>query len=122
MRRTTSSGGELSASACVVGSVNLDLVATCPRLPSPGETVTDGVLRRYPGGKGANQALAASRYGADVALIAAVGTDDIAKQALTVLRESDVDLSGVVTVKDEPAGAALIAVDEIGRASCRERV
>jgi len=111
----TSSSREHSGSVCVVGSVNLDLVATCPRLPAPGETVTDGVLRRFPGGKGANQALAASRHDADVTLIAAIGADDIADQALAVLRDSDVDLSDVVTVKDESTGVALIAVDKDGQ-------
>ena len=59
----------------VLGSVNLDLVARVARLPAPGETVGDAVLARHPGGKGANQALAARRLGAVVALVARVGDD-----------------------------------------------
>ncbi len=72
-------------SIAIVGSVNLDLVATVKRLPAPGETVTDAVLRRLPGGKGANQALAARRLGADVQLVACVGDDASADEALALL-------------------------------------
>lgn len=97
----------------VVGSINLDLVATTPRLPKPGETVTASELGRYPGGKGANQALAAQRAGSNVALIAAVGNDPIAKDALGLLEGSGVDLSGLVITSD-PTGTALITVDEKG--------
>ena len=79
----------------VVGSVNLDLVARVPRLPEPGETLAAHELRRVPGGKGANQALAARRLGADVALVAAVGADPAADEALELLRAEGVDLSGV---------------------------
>ena len=76
----------------VIGSVNLDIVAKAARLPAPGETVTDAELHRFPGGKGANQALAAQRLGADVSLIARVGEDGSADEALTLLREGGVDL------------------------------
>ena len=69
------------ATITVIGSVNLDLVAKAPRLPAPGETVTGAVLHRFPGGKGANQALAAQRLGADVSLIACVGDDSAADEA-----------------------------------------
>ena len=65
-------------SIAVVGSVNLDMVALAPRLPVAGETVTDARLDFYPGGKGANQALAAQRLGAQVTLCAAVGGDTFA--------------------------------------------
>ena len=64
----------------VIGSVNLDFVATVKKLPVPGETVTDAELGRFPGGKGANQALAAKRLGADVQLIAFVGDDSSAAE------------------------------------------
>jgi ribokinase len=97
-------------SIVVVGSINLDIVATAPCLPAPGETVTDAVLARYPGGTGANQALAAQRLGADVALIGRVGKDAEADAALALLREADVDLSGVLAVDDAATGIALIAV------------
>lgn len=99
---------------CVVGSVNLDLVAACPRLPTPGETVTDATLSRFPGGKGANQALAARRQGANVTLIAAVGADPQADEALELLRRDGVDLSRLVAVADQPTGIALIVVDRYG--------
>ncbi|MEN8233695.1 MAG: ribokinase [Actinomycetota bacterium] len=99
---------------CVVGSVNLDLVATSARLPRPGETVTGATFARHPGGKGANQALAARRRGADVTLIAAVGRDSLADEALALLRSEDVDLSRLLVVDDAPTGVALIAVDATG--------
>jgi len=101
-------------SIVVIGSVNLDIVATAPCLPAAGETVTDAVLARYPGGKGANQALAARRLGADVALIGRVGKDAEADAALALLREGNVDLSGVVAVDDAATGVALITVAASG--------
>ncbi len=99
---------------CVVGSVNLDIVAVAPRLPAPGETVSDASLGRHPGGKGANQALAAKRQGAEVTLIAAVGRDSPADEALVLLRREGVDLSRLVTIPDVPTGVALIVVDANG--------
>lgn len=100
-------------SVTVVGSVNLDLVATCARLPRPGETITALEWARYPGGKGANQALAAQRAGATVSLIGAVGQDDFATEALTLLRASSIDLSRVVPTTQQ-TGLALIVVDAAG--------
>ena len=82
-------------SIAVVGSINLDLVARCARLPRPGETLTDATFERVPGGKGANQALAAARLGARVAMTGAVGRDPFAGEALALLDEGGVDLSGV---------------------------
>lgn len=98
----------------VVGSVNLDIVATGPKLPRPGETVTGAKLARHPGGKGANQALAARRLGAEVRLIGAVGADDMAEEALKLLQSGGVDLSGVQHVNGETTGVALIAVSTDG--------
>lgn len=94
----------------VTGSINLDIVATGPTLPRPGETVTDARLARHPGGKGANQALAARRLGADVCLIGAVGADDMADEALKLLQAGGVELSGVQHINGETTGVALIAV------------
>lgn len=94
----------------VVGSVNLDIVASAAKLPAPGETVTGAHLRRYPGGKGANQALAARRLGAEVRLYAHVGADAAADEALALLRAEGVDLSACVISATEPTGVALIAV------------
>ena len=98
----------------VVGSINLDLVARCERLPRAGETLTDATFERVPGGKGANQALAAARLGAAVSIAGAVGEDPFADEALALLREGGVDLSGVQRVV-EPTGVALILVGRDGR-------
>ena len=98
----------------VIGSVNLDLSAAVSRLPEAGETVTGASLSRFPGGKGANQALAAKRLGADVRLIACVGDDAAAEEALALLREGDVDLFGVQRLGDQPTGIALISVAPSG--------
>ena len=76
----------------VVGSINLDLVAQVHRLPRPGETLAAAAFDRFPGGKGANQAVAAARLGATVRLIGAVGDDAEADEALTNLREAGVEL------------------------------
>jgi ribokinase len=94
----------------VVGSVNLDLVATAATLPAPGETVTGAVLARHPGGKGANQALAAARLGGAVSLVARIGADPFGEAALALLRAEGVDLSGVAVDPDADTGVALIAV------------
>lgn len=100
-------------SVTVVGSVNLDLVAFCERLPRPGETLTASEFERVPGGKGANQAVAAARLGADVRFIGCVGDDEHGRLAVAGLDEAGVDLSGLRVV-DEPTGIALIAVSEAG--------
>jgi ribokinase len=96
----------------VVGSINLDLVAHCERLPAPGETVGGATFSRVPGGKGANQAVACARLGADVTLIGAVGRDSFAGEALVGLRDAEVALD--VRTVDEPTGVALILVDAAG--------
>ncbi len=101
-------------SIAVVGSVNLDLVATVARLPAAGETVTGAELNRFPGGKGANQALAAKRLGADVKLLACVGNDAAADEALALLQEGGVDLSACCRSEADPTGTALIAVAPSG--------
>ena len=98
----------------VIGSVNLDLSARVSRLPEAGETVTGAALSRFPGGKGANQALAAKRLGADVRLVACVGDDAAADEALALLRNGGVDLSGVRVLESEPTGIALISVAPSG--------
>jgi len=98
----------------VVGSVNLDLVMRVPRLPVAGETVTDGRFSRHPGGKGANQALAARRLGASVDLVAAVGDDETAVEALALLEEAGVDLTRCWIHDTLPTGVAVILVDSHG--------
>jgi ribokinase len=96
----------------VVGSVNLDLVARLDRLPRPGETLTNAAFERVPGGKGANQAVACARLGADVTMIGAVGADPFAEEALAGLREAGVTLE--LQVAEAPTGVALIQVDAHG--------
>jgi ribokinase len=98
----------------VVGSVNLDLAATVSRLPVPGETVSGAELKRFPGGKGANQALAARRLGAHVHLVARVGKDAEADAALALLRADGVDLSLCVYDGALPTGIAMIAISPGG--------
>ena len=97
----------------VFGSTNLDQVGTVSRLPKPGETVAGGTFSMAAGGKGANQALAARRAGAQVRHISAVGNDAFAELALELLRADGVDLSGLKTV-DQPTGIAMIFVDQAG--------
>jgi len=104
----------VSISLLVVGSVNLDIVATAAHLPAPGETISDAVLARHPGGKGANQALAAHRLGARVALSASVGRDPEAEQALALLSSEGVDLSHCITLPGCATGVALICVESSG--------
>jgi ribokinase len=96
----------------VVGSVNLDLVTRTKRLPRAGETVTDATFDRYPGGKGANQAVAAARLGAEVTFFACVGGDALAAEALLGVREAGVDLR--LDVAEVPTGIASIIVDAAG--------
>jgi ribokinase len=98
----------------VIGSVNLDFSAAVSRLPAPGETVTGATLHRIPGGKGANQALAARRLGAGVKLVACVGNDANATEALALLHAGDVDLAHCVIDEVAATGVALIAVAPSG--------
>ena len=97
-------------SITVVGSVNLDLVARVEVLPRPGETVTGATFERVPGGKGANQAVACARLGADVTLVCAVGTDVFAEEALP--REESLDVQA--TRVSAATGVAMILVDSAG--------
>jgi ribokinase len=99
----------------VLGSINVDLVINVPQLPSRGETVLGHELRVFPGGKGANQAVAASRLGGDVVLIGHVGNDDFGTTVLEHLSRDRVDISGVVVDSERPTGAALIMVETGGQ-------
>lgn len=98
----------------VVGSINEDLVVNAARLPRPGETVTGGVFRRFGGGKGANQAVAAATIGADVVFIGAVGDDDLGTNAIDRLGERGLDVTGVERVAGTATGVAIIVVDRDG--------
>lgn len=97
----------------VFGSINLDLVAQTPSLPQPGETLHGSGYFEAPGGKGANQALAARRAGAVTRMVSAVGEDANAAAATRLLREAGVDMAAVKTVAG-PTGVAIILVDDRG--------
>ena len=97
----------------VFGSINIDLVTKVERIPAPGETVIGGDYAKAPGGKGANQALAARRAGGHVKMAGAYGRDGFADEALRLLRADGVDLAAARAV-DNPTGAAFITVDGHG--------
>ncbi len=101
---------------CVVGSANLDLVATVERLPGPGETVPGGSFAEYPGGKGLNQAVAAARSGAAVAFVGALGEDGAADTLRAVMAHDSIDAGHVATVQ-AATGRALIGVSASGENS-----
>jgi ribokinase len=98
----------------VFGSINLDMFYPLPRLPTPGQTVIGATVRMEPGGKGANQAVAAARDGATVKLAGAVGRDPAAQSALAGLITAGVDIGGLARV-DQPTGMAAICVDPAGQ-------
>jgi ribokinase len=102
----------MPADITVVGSINLDLVAKVERLPRAGETLSGATLDRIPGGKGANQAVAAARLGASVRMVGCVGRDALADEALAGLRDARVDLA--VREVDAPTGLAIILVADDG--------
>ena len=98
----------------VLGSLNMDISVTVPRLPEPGATVLGSAARFTPGGKGANQAVAAARLGADVRMAGCVGDDDFGRRLLAALREEGVGHNGVRVTADAPTGLAMISVDHAG--------
>ncbi len=98
----------------VVGSANLDLVATTERHPLPGETLTGTEYSEYPGGKGLNQAVASSRSGSPTSFICALGADDAGRFLHTVATNDGIDLSAARVSETTPTGRALIVVDEHG--------
>jgi ribokinase len=97
----------------VVGSVNTDLVVVAERLPAPGETVMGGEFGQHGGGKGANQAVAAARLGAQVTMVGAVGRDTFGDDALQLLEREGIDTAGVARA-GAATGVALINVDASG--------
>jgi ribokinase len=102
---------------CVVGSSNLDLVATTSRLPNPGETVLGRDFHEHPGGKGLNQAVAAARAGAATSLLSAVGDDTAADVLLAVMDADGIDRAFVARRPGLPTGRALIGVADSGENS-----
>lgn len=102
------------AGVFVVGSINQDFVLKGERRPEPGETVTGAELALFPGGKGSNQAIAAARLGADVAILGRVGEDPFGRELVVNLRDNGVDTSRVEAVTDVPTGSAFITVTPDG--------
>ena len=100
---------------CVIGSANLDFTVRVPHLPRPGETVSGGTLTVSPGGKGANQAVAARRLGAAVRFLTLVGADATGDRLAQALREAGLDPADVQRTTEAATGVALIAVDAEGR-------
>ena len=99
------------ASIVVLGGINMDLVTVSPRLPEAGETVVGSRFLTYPGGKGANQAVAAVRMGASVAMVGRVGDDVFGPQLIDSLAASGVDVSGVAVEAGASSGLAVISID-----------
>jgi len=98
----------------VLGSLNMDISVTVPRLPGPGATVLGSAARFTPGGKGANQAVAAARLGADVRMVGCLGADDFGRRLLAALRAEGIHTGAVRVVDGVPTGLAMIAVDAAG--------
>ncbi len=105
----------MTARVLVVGSLNMDLVVRTPHHPQPGETILGYDFRTFPGGKGANQAVAAARLGASVAMIGRVGGDDFGKALLRALAEDGVDTRETRRDGEAATGVALITVSESGQ-------
>ena len=101
----------MNARVCVVGSANMDLTFRTARFPQPGETIPGQSLHQGMGGKGANQAVAAARLGADVSLIACVGDDDFGKASIEAYRAEGIETSLIRQAKNQPTGTAAILVD-----------
>ena len=98
----------------VVGSSNTDMVVKTPRFPEPGETILGGDFYMFPGGKGANQAVAAARLGGKINFICCVGDDIFGQNALEGYKKEGININGVLIAKGEPSGVALITVNAEG--------
>lgn len=99
---------------CVLGSLNLDIIARVAALPRPGETVAAREVLTLPGGKGLNQAIAAARMGAGVRMVGAVGVDAAGEQLVEALVEAGVDAGRIARIADVPTGTAYISTDDAG--------
>ena len=108
---------DIAAGIAVVGSLNMDLVIRSPCIPLPGETIIGHALHTLPGGKGANQAVAAARLGAQVVMVGRVGHDAFAGPLLDNLAANRVDATWVIQDQDAATGVALIVVDDAGQNS-----
>lgn len=102
-------------SIIVVGSINMDLVVRAPRHPQPGETILGSSFQTFPGGKGANQAVAAARLGGDVTMIGRLGSDEFGDTLRSTLEKDNVDTGFVLRTEGVSSGVALITVSDAGQ-------
>ena len=102
-------------SAIVIGSINMDLVMTVEKFPAPGETISASRLQRFPGGKGANQAVAISRLGKAVSLVGCVGEDEYGELLLEGLLKNNVRAEGIKKIDAVSSGLAFITIDQTGQ-------
>jgi ribokinase len=112
--KEVSSNGHASGRVVVVGSANMDMVVRCERFPRPGETVLGNAFNMFPGGKGANQAVAAAKLGADVRFIGKMGADMFRTRLLESLVNDGVHVEHILEDPTEPTGIAVISVDGCG--------
>jgi ribokinase len=105
----------MNGQVTVVGSLNMDLVIRTPRMPLPGETIKGYDFHVIPGGKGANQAVAVARQGAQVTMIGRVGDDDFGRAQQRCLRQENIDLSFLTIDPQQATGVAIITLDEAGQ-------
>jgi ribokinase len=99
----------------VIGSINMDLVVTAPEIPKVGETILGRDFKQYPGGKGANQAVAAARLNVPVCFLGCVGDDSYGSTIISCMSESSIDVSRIKTVKGSSTGNAVICVNDKGQ-------
>ncbi|NMM62124.1 ribokinase [Clostridium sp. P21] len=102
---------------CILGSINMDLVLRVDRMVKSGETILSKSFQRISGGKGANQAVAARRLGANVCMVASVGNDENGLELVKVLKKDNIDVSNVNYSDTNPTGMAIITVDDLGNNS-----
>ena len=112
----------MSKTVLVIGSSNTDMVVKTSQFPKPGETVLGGKFMMNPGGKGANQAVAAARLGASVRFVTKLGNDIFGKQALDGFSKEGLDMSYVIRTSEFASGIALITVNENGENEKHERI
>ncbi len=115
MERGTDVGRKTMGKILVFGSINTDLVTYVDSLPSPGETVTGGKFQSFPGGKGANQAVAAARAGATVEMFGCVGDDPLGREQIKSLESKGVSIRNIIVKAGIHSGIAQIMVDAKGR-------
>lgn len=103
-----------SSMIVVVGSLNMDVIFRAPKMPEAGETILGGQFSTAPGGKGANQAVAAARLGGKVAMVGRIGDDEFGHSILANLQRDQIDTSRVLVTEDSATGVALILLEESG--------